>query len=464
VSHGGEAPSLTDLAARIAGIVGLQHVLDGTRQAAYATDAGESRGLRAAPDLVVRPGSADEVAATMAACHERGVAVVPRGGGTGLVGGSLAFGGGVVIDVGRLNRVLEVNPAAWRMTVGAGLTTTHLQRIARENGLYFPPDPGAAENSQIGGNVATDAGGPHAFKYGTTGSWVTGLEMVIPPGRVVAIGGANRKDVTGYDLVSLMVGSEGTLGIITECTVRLIPAPRARAAMTAVFPTSEAGCEALLAVVGSGLVPSAIDFLDRGSLAAAHGGFPAGLDEDAGFMLIVEVDGDEAEVDASVPVLEEVLGSATQCDRFRTVRDQRELWRWRDTVTGAVRALRGGKLSADVSVPAEHFQDALAASAAVAGEHGLDFCAWGHAGDANLHSTFVFDPGAEGALARAATAADHLLVRISAMGGSIAAEHGVGWAKSGRLSLQLGEEALRLHRGVKELFDPDGLLNPGKKS
>src|SRR5881409_1073350 len=195
--------------------------------AAYLHDETEARGLLGRADAVALPRTAEEVAEVVAWCYARGVPVVPRGGGTGYAAGAVPIGGGVVIALERLARVRSFDPLVWRMEVEAGMTTADVRRVAREGGLLFPPDPGAAEQSQIGGNIATNAGGPHAFKYGVTGAWVTGLEAVVPPGEVVAVGGSARKDVAGYDLKSLLIGSEGTLGVVTAAWLRLLPAPEA---------------------------------------------------------------------------------------------------------------------------------------------------------------------------------------------------------------------------------------------
>jgi glycolate oxidase subunit GlcD len=455
--------AVISLAEELREILGEDAVLQGADTVQYHVDASEGRGLRAEPDLVVRPADTYAVAAVMRACYEHEVPLTPRGGGTGLVGGSLAFGGGVVLDLALLNEVFEVRPEAWRMTVGAGLRTDHVRRLGRESGLYFPPDPGAAEASQIGGNIATDAGGPHAFKYGTTGSWVLGLEVVVPPGKVISVGGRNRKDVAGYNLTDLFVGSEGTLGIITACTLRLIPYPESRVAVVAGYEDAARGCAALEEVLISGLVPAAVEYLDQGAVEASRAAYPGSLDPRTRFLLIAEFDGSEADVAASAPVLEEALSPAVQLDARASVSEQDDLWRWRDSVTGAVAALLGGKLSVDVSVPAERFAEALSTSRDFAEQAGLRLCGWGHAGDANLHSTFVFDPSEEGALDAAERCADRLLARVVEMGGSIAAEHGIGWAKRGRLGLQLDDGSLEINRGLKQQLDPRGLLNPGKK-
>jgi glycolate oxidase subunit GlcD len=410
------------------------------------------RGLRGKAGAVVRPGDADEVARVVAWCYENGAPIVPRGGGSGLAGGAVPLSeDAVVLSLERLTRVRSFEPELWRMEVEAGVLTAHVQRLARENGLWFPPDPGAAEQSQIGGNVATNAGGPHAFRYGQTGAWVTGLEAVVAPGEFVRFGGPVRKDVAGYDLKDLLIGSEGTLGVITAVWLRLIPAPATRDVVAAFFESIRAGCDAVLEVIGSGLRPAAIEFLDGVSFEAAASTFPGTAPVGpAPLLLLFEVHGDAGE-------LTELLcraGGAVD------VVDPRALWRWRDTVHGAVTSLKGGKLSEDVAVPVERLADALAALERIGEEHGLDTCAWGHAGDGNLHATFLIAPDEAAAAERAA---EDLFDMAIELGGTITGEHGVGWLKRGRLAGQWTARAVEAHRAVKAALDPMGLFNPGKK-
>jgi FAD/FMN-containing dehydrogenase len=340
------------------------------------------------------------------------------------------------------------------MHVEAGVLTSHVQRLARENGLWFPPDPGAAEQSQIGGNVATNAGGPHAFRYGQTGAWVTGVEAVVAPGELVRFGGPVRKDVAGYDLKDLMIGSEGTLGVITAVWLRLIPAPADSALVSAFFESAAAGCEAVLEVIGTGLRPAALEFLDARSFAAAAATYPGSTPREPAFVLLAEDHRPAGE-------LEEVLRrTASHVERP----DPGALWAWRDSVHGAVTSLRGGKLSEDVAVPVERLANAIDGVEQIGSEHGLETCAWGHAGDGNLHATFLIDPADGQELAAAERAADAVFAMAIDLGGTISGEHGIGWLKRGRLAGQWSPAAMALHRRVKAAFDPKGLFNPGKKA
>jgi glycolate oxidase subunit GlcD len=447
----------------LAELVGADHV---TRpSAAELQDASIASGVRPRDDaLLVRPGSAEEVAAVVAWCYERGVPIVPRGGGTGYAGGAVPTAErSVVGSLDRLRRVRSFDPFLWRMEVEAGVKTMDVARLARENGLLYPPDPGAAESSFIGGNVATNAGGPHAFKYGVTGAWVTGVEAVVAPGELVRLGGPTRKDVAAYDLPSLLVGSEGTLGVITSVWLRLIPAPEAALPIAALYPGVEEGTAAIEQVLASGIVPAAIEYLDEGVVAAAGGSFPL-EDLEPGFLLLLEADGTAEEAERGRDeLLEAARESAVALHAPTAPGDVRAFWHWRAGVSHAVTAQLGGKLSEDVAVPLDRLAEAITETLRIGERHGLQACSWGHAGDGNLHSTFLLTPGDEDQLARADAAAHELFAMAIRLGGTVSGEHGVGLLKNGQLRHQWQPAAVELHRAVKRALDPRGLFNPGKK-
>src|SRR5919201_513931 len=312
--------------------------------AAYLADETEARGLRGRADAVALPRTAEEVAQVVAWCYERGVAIIPRGGGTGYAGGAVPLDGGVVLSLERLDRVRSFDPLLWRIEVEAGMRTAEVRRVAREGGLLFAPDPGAAEQSQIGGNIATNAGGPHAFKYGVTGAWVLGLEVVVPPGELVQLGGPLRKDVAGYDLKHLLVGSEGTLGVITSAWLRLTPAPEAAWPVVGFFDGVRAGAGAIERVVGNGLPAAAIEYLDGDTMRYARVGFPGEI-PDGGFAVIAEADGSREEAARVRSDLLEVLGEeAIEVYAPENPEEIAALWRWRDGVALAVKAHAGGKV------------------------------------------------------------------------------------------------------------------------
>jgi glycolate oxidase subunit GlcD len=446
----------------LARIVSAEHVLEAPPpKSPYNQDASRRQGLEGRADAVVLPGSAQEVAEVVRWCYAHDTPIVPRGGGTGLTGGAVPNEGGVVLSLERLRRVRELAPELWRIHPEAGVTTRHVQRLARENGLMFAPDPGASEQSQIGGNVATNAGGPHALKYGVTGAWVTGLEVVLAPGELVRVGGWARKDVAGYDLKSLLVGSEGTLGVITAVRLRLLPAPEASAALVVFVRDRAQGCAAMLDVMAAGLQPSALEFLDGETLEIVKGAYPGAVPPAAGFALLAEVDGSRAETGAQRCALLELLSERSIA--IDEPPDTGALWRWRDGFNPATTAVRGAKVSEDVAFPVERLAEGLECFAEIASRHGLRSCAWGHGGEGNVHATVLVDPADARELESARAIGEELFTVVAELGGSIAAEHGVGWLKRGRLQSQWDERALELHEQIKRAFDPKGLFNPGKK-
>ena len=460
-----ESPTPSDLRGGLAELLGPDAVLtEGPAFGEALHDATGNRGIRGRADALALPGSTEEVAALFRFCYERGVPMTVRGGGTGLAAGAVPDGG-VVIDLTRMDRIRSITPELWRMEVEAGVRTGTVHRVALENGLLFPPDPGASEQSTIGGNVATNAGGPHAFRYGVTGNWVTGLEAVVAPGEVVRTGGPLRKDVAGLDLTDLLVGSEGTLGIVTAAWLRLAPAPETRGIVIGFYPDVASGCAALAAVTGSGLQPTALEFLDRGALAASLGSFPLPAPRAPGFAVVAEADGHPDEVERLTRELAEALDEGALGPAVRST-DRVEigrLWQWRDGVSIAVTAQRGGKISEDVVVPGERLAEAIEGTVEIGSRHGLVACSWGHGGDGNLHATFLVDLEDPDELARGSAAAGEIFEMAIRLGGSISGEHGIGDLKTGYVESALDPTARRLQAEIKAAFDPKNLLNPGKK-
>jgi FAD/FMN-containing dehydrogenase len=433
-----------DLAGAAAGIVGAGHVQQDVRIA-------DMSGLQGVAPVLARPADAGEVRELVAWAYAHDVAILPVGGCSGYSGGVVPVfdGPGLAISLERVNRVRELEPLLWRMEAEAGVRTATVQRLARENGLYFPPDPGAPEQSQIGGNLATNAGGPHTFKYGVTGRWVMGIEAVIAPGELVRFGGPLRKDVAGYDLRGLLIGSEGTLGIITAAWLALTPAPPQATPVLAGFESVAAGAEAVAAVLASGVVPATIEYLEGRCLQLAPPPFLAAAPR---FLLICE-----AQSERERAALTDALGQgAFSCD-------PRELWRWRAGVSLAVRAALGEKLSEDIVVPLERLGEAIEHVLEIGARHHLQATSWGHGGDGNLHATFMYDPADTAAGERVQAAALELFALARALGGSVSGEHGLGLLKSGQLLGQWSEAAVQAHERVKQALDPKGLFNPGKK-
>ncbi len=445
-------------------LLGDDSVLPGTTRA-YLTDATENRTVRGRADAVTLPRDAAEVAAVLAWCYEHDVPLIPRGGGSGLAGGAVPTDGGVVVSLERLSGPPRLEPERWRAFVPAGITTAGLQRRAREEGLLYAPDPGAPEQSQLGGNIATNAGGPHTFKYGVTGTWVTGLELVLAPGEVVSIGGPIRKDVAGYDLKSLIVGSEGTLGIVTAAWVKLLPAPESQLPVVAFFSDAQAGCEALTTVMASGLVPAALEYLDEVAVAKAGASFPGETPREPAFMLIAEADGSIAEAQHLRAELLEAFAPGALATHAPEGRGEiRELWRWRSGVSLAVIAARGGKVSEDIVVPLERLAEAIVATREIGARHGLPACSWGHAGDGNLHSTFMIDsggPGRGGALSAGRPGSVHPRGRARRLGLGRARTRPGQARRAGPSVARAGAGVTRADQGRVR---PQGVAEPGEEA
>lgn len=447
----------------LAAQVGQPHVLARPADlAAYAFDAFGASGDRFLPSAVVFPGSTEEVSEVVQVCAEAGVPVVPRGAGTGYSGGAVARHGGVVVDLCRLDRILGIEPDAMRLHAEAGVVTAAIHRAAASVGLYYPPDPGSSTTCTIGGNVACNAAGPHALRYGVTADYVVGATAVLGDGRIVRLGEGSGD---GTDLLRLLVGSEGTLGIVTEVLLRLLPAPAARTTLAAAFPSMDGAFAAVAAIDRAGLVPAALEFLDDAALRAiARSGVDC-VAPDAGALVLVEVEGDPATVAAEASTVRSVVETAG-ADRVVVAGDAHEaerLWRARKAISAAVATVMIGKVNEDVAVPRDRIAEAVAATHRIGEAHRLPVVNFGHLGDGNLHATFLLDPRRPQERQRADAAANELCEEVVAMGGTITAEHGVGYVKLAHVERQVGAETVALMRRIKAALDPQGILNPGKK-
>ena len=425
-------------------------------------DGTESAAVVGAAAAVVRPADAEQVAAVVGYARAQELPIVPRGGGTGYAAGAVPFAGSLVLSLDRLRQVRSRQPENWSLGVEAGVTTAEVRRLAREDGLCFPPDPGAAEQSQIGGNVATNAGGPHCFKYGVTGRWVTAIEAVLGSGELVRVGSGLPKDVATLDLRALLVGSEGTLGVITAVWLRLMPEPEVRLPVLAVFGSAQEGADAVALAMASGVVPSALEFLDRGAIEAARASYPGELPAGAEFAVLAEADGTLAGATAEQALLADMLRPTATDLIAPPAAAAARIWAWRDGVSLGVLAHRGGKLSEDIVVPVDRLAEAVLGVRALGEEIGLETTTWGHAGDGNLHASFMFDRADADQLARATAAAPRLFALARSLGGSISGEHGIGRFKLAAAA-ELPADILRLQAAIKGVFDPAGIMNPGAK-
>ncbi len=452
-----------DLRAALAAIAGEAWVT--TASDALLVHAQDALGYGHRPDVVVTPGTVDEVAAIARLCHDTGTPLVVRGAGTGYTGGAVPIRGGVVLAMARFNRILAIDEANLLAVVEPNVITRDLHRAVEARGLFYPPDPASQAECAIGGNLAECAGGPRAFKYGTTRRYVLALQIVLPTGDIVRTGSKSVKNVAGYALTDLVVGSEGSLAIITEATLRLVPLPRSRRTLSATYVTIAGAAEAVGAIVRAGVVPAALELIDGASLdaVAAHVGRPMAPPGTAA-LLIVEVDGNEPAVvhDAALAVTACESTGATSVRAAASEAEREALWEARRELSYALRRLAPRKINHDVVVPRGRVPELFALVEQVRVRHGLLVAAFGHAGDGNIHVNLMVHPDNAAEMHRADAAEHDLFAGVVALDGSITGEHGVGFAKAGHLRLQLSDAEIALMARVKQAFDPRGILNPGK--
>lgn len=452
------------LARALRGVVGEPNVItDPDRLVVY-----ESDGLTAyrwPPRAVVLPASTAEVSAVMRLLHAEGIPMVPRGAGTGLSGGALAAEGAVVVGTARMNRILSLDPESRVARVEAGVVNTRLSEVARPHGLYYAPDPSSQTVSTIGGNVGENAGGPHCLKYGVTSRYITGLTLVLHDGEVVAVGGAGRDPEAGYDLVGLVVGSEGCFAMVTEVEVRLLPLPEGVRTLLAVFESLEDASDAVTAIIGAGLLPAALEILDRPTIQAVESSvFAAGYPKDAGAVLVVEFDGTEAGLDADADRAEELCtrSRARYVQRATNDAERDALWKGRKKAFGTFGRLAPDLIVQDATVPRSKLTRVLHEIGEIGKRYGLTVANVFHAGDGNLHPKILFDRRNAEELERVEAASKEIMAACVAAGGTITGEHGVGVDKRKYMRLVYREVELSAMRAVKGVFDPRGCMNPGK--
>jgi glycolate oxidase len=436
-------------------------VVDAERREAYGRDESDL-GARP-PDAVVLVEGAEEVRTVFAIASRHRVPVVPVAARTGKSGGVLAVEGGIAVSVERMTRILEISPEDLVARVEPGVITGRLQAEVEAHGLFYPPDPNSLEMCTIGGNVAENAGGPRALKYGVTREYVLGLTVVVPTGEILKIGRRSIKGVAGYDLTALFVGSEGTLGIVTEATLKLLPRPRHVATALVVFASVDAAARAVSRVLAQGVLPRCLELLDDVALAAAAKTSPYRFPSGAGAALLLETDGndEEAVFGEIVRVAELVQGDAAgEVIVAQNEAQRRDVWETRRYLSVNLKTLHPRKLSEDIAVPRSRIPAMVARAKEIGAARGLTVSTYGHAGDGNLHCNVLFDredqrPQVDSAVAEILRAAVDL-------GGTITGEHGVGLAKRDFLEYEQGAELVGLQRRLKALFDPAGILNPGK--
>lgn len=449
---------------RLREIVGAAYVrVDDETRTKYGTDA-LKRGHPA--DVVVIPASTEEIAAIAALCNETRTPLVPRGAGTGYTGGAVPVHGGVVLSLERLNKILEIDELNLLCVVEPNVITGDIQDAVEKVGLFYPPDPASLRQSAIGGNVAECAGGPRAFKYGVTKAYVLGLEAVLPSGEIIRSGGKVVKNVVGYDLTQLLVGSEGTLAIITKIILRLVPKPPVQVTMRATFPSVRHAVNAVTNLIRERVVPAALELIDGDCLEAVAQALQVRSLAPAGTaaMLLLEVDGIAEQTAAEALRVEKacVAAGATEFLRAKDEAERQELWRVRREISTSLKMITPLKFNHDVVVPKGRVPELFELVDGIKQQFKLRIPCFGHVGDGNIHVNIMVTPGDEDEIRRAHEAEGVLFRGAIALEGSISGEHGIGFSKAPYLAMELTATTIETMKRVKLAFDPNGILNPGK--
>lgn len=441
--------------------VGKENVLSSPEERkCYSYDA---RNEGVIPDLVVFPSSAEEVSKILKLANRHRFPVIPRGQGSGLTGGSIPLYGGVILVFTRMNRILEIDTENLTVTVEPGVITFDLQQEMAKQGLFYPPDPASFKYSSIGGNVAECAGGPNSLKYGVTRDYVLGLEVVKPTGEIIRTGVKTMKGVVGYDLTRLFVGSEGTLGVVTKIIMKLIPLPEAKATILALFQEVEDAAATVSAIIAAKVVPSTIEFMDKASIKCSEQSSPMGLPEGIGGLLLIEVDGDRESIQPQVEKVRKIVldKKAIRCDVTEDPQEADRLWQARRVLSQATYNLNPVKIAEDVVVPRSHIPTLIRALEEMERRFGVPILSFGHAGDGNFHVSIMIKDTPEDR-EKAEKAVEAIFEETIRLGGTLSGEHGIGTSKSAYLGMELSPEVIATMKRIKELFDPNNILNPGK--
>lgn len=416
------------------------------------------------PEAVVIPGSIDEIAQVLKLANEAGVPVTPRGGGTNICGASIPVRGGIVIAMHRFDRIIEIDTANLCAVVEAGVITGELQSQVEALGFFFPPDPQSLNMSTLGGNVATNAGGPRGFKYGVTRDYVLGFKMVLPDGRILKVGGKTVKNVTGYDLTKLFVGSEGTLGIFTELIFRLIPLPECKRTILAVFDDLLDAARAVSAVIAAKIIPTTLEYMDREAMRLIEAYVPCGLPIDSAAAILIEVDGSELEVPVQIKQIEEVCRKegAREVRIARTEEESNQLWTARKAAFSSMAKSAPTLYVEDVTVPRSKIPEMVKAISELAVKYQLKIPILGHTGDGNMHPIILTDERKPEEIQRVKQAIDEMFKFALEMGGTLSGEHGIGLDKVKYMELELGSTGIDVMRKIKQALDPQNIMNPNK--
>jgi len=454
---------MTDVASRLQEAIGAKKVLTSLEdRIAYSYDGTFEQDL---PDVAVLPESTEDVATVVRIAAEHDKPVIARGMASGLAAASVPFGGGIVLSLTRMNRILEIDEENHVARVEAGVVTVDLEEAVGELGLFYPPDPSSNEQSTIGGNIACNAGGPRCLKYGVTGDYVMGLAVVLPDGRVLRTGGKAIKNVVGYDLTSLFVGSEGTLGIITEALLRLTTRPQFVRTARAEFPALEDASRTVNAILDAGVVPATLELMDETAISCIEEAMELGLPLDVEAMLIIETDGTNGEA-----VLREIETVAQVCREngarevsvAETEQERDQLWRARRSVSPSLARKAPNKLGEDITVPRSAIPEAIRRIKGISADYGMPIVVFGHAGDGNLHPNILFDKRDEEQWEKVERIVGEIFQVALDLDGTLSGEHGVGTLKKPYMEQALGSLSVEVQWRIKHALDPQNIMNPGK--
>ncbi len=416
------------------------------------------------PDIVVLAESTEDVSLTMKIANKYKIPVVPRGWGSGFTGGALNVDGGICLSLEKMDKVIELDLENMMIWVETGMVNWDLQEYVKPYGLFFPPDPSSWKFSTIGGNIAENAGGPRAVKYGVMKDWVKGLEIVLADGSVITVGSKNIKDVAGYDLVDLIVGSEGTLAVVTKALLKLHPLPEAKKTMQIAFDDMKEAAAMVNEILLSGTIPVAIEFVDKFAIETVKDATGVNLPE-ADAILIVEVDGNKAEVELETQKIEQLAKNNKSVISFvvaKNPEDEERIWFARRTISPTLKRIADGKLNEDIVVPRSKLAEMIERLEKIARKYSLPIVNFGHAGDGNIHVNIMYHTDNKDETKRANLAMEEVFDECIKLGGSITGEHGVGITKQDYLEKQLGKNQLELFKRIKKAFDPNNILNPNK--
>jgi glycolate oxidase len=422
--------------------------------------------IEALPHAVVEPANAGDVAAVLKIANRERIPVIPRGAGTGLSAGSVPIKGGIVLSTRRMKRI-DIDEKNLTALVEPGVVTMELYKAAKEKGLFYPPDPGSFRVSTIGGNIATNAGGPHALKYGVTRNYVLGLEVVLPTGEVFNTGAATVKSVAGYSLKDLFIGSEGTLGVITRARLRLLPKPEACYTVLVAFDDVGTAAKVVSDIIASGVIPSTLEYMDQVTINAVEDYKGAGLPRDAEAVLLIETDGNakaaKEEANKIISLCEKAGAKVRHAD---DPREREKIWQGRRAALPALTRIKPSTqpttLLEDATVPRSKVPEMVAEIKRISEKYNLAVGVFGHAGDGNLHPTFLTDMRDAAEMERVEKAAGEIFEAALGLGGTLSGEHGIGAAKSKYLEKEVGRQGIEVMRTIKSSLDPNNILNPGK--